>query len=196
MPDLVKLRRFSLAIGVVLFSYVVADLKPDSTAKLLVFSFEVGRPALIPIGLVVASVWSIVRYWHYGIMVEGAPWQHRREILAEAIPVGDTIPTYSARFDDVDRADAFLKQVADLFPRFFGRRTLRQMTLNYGQRVTKYAEKLGQAAEYETTKEGATVTFAVSPEQRAAAWFRDFDFYSPVWVNAVALGAWLASIWF
>ena len=60
-PDLLKLRRFSLALGVVLFSYVVAGFDPvrdtegEATVNLPLVEFKIDNPDYIPIGLVVGG---------------------------------------------------------------------------------------------------------------------------------------------
>lgn len=201
-PDLQKLRRFSLALGVILFSYVVAGFDPvrdadgEATVNLPLVEFKIGNPDYIPIGLVVASVWGLVLFWYYGLMLQRAPWRHRREVLREAKRLNNG-HIYEARFSAEGEALGFLNRLRPLFPRFLNRETLMYVGGVSGRRITKHAEKLGETAEFEQTKEGCSVVFGVSGRQLAVAWFQDFDFYAPIWVNAIALGVWSYSVgWF
>ena len=83
MGALQKLRRFSLAFGVVLFSYVVADfsVKEDPEINISFLVFEIGKPHLIPIGIVLGSAWGALLFWYYGFMVNRSPYRRRKELL-------------------------------------------------------------------------------------------------------------------
>lgn len=194
--QLQKLRRFSLAIGVILFSYVVADLTPvieqeativeKEAATITLFStkFKIGRPDLIPIGLVLASFWGLVRYWYYGPMTELAPWRHRRKIFAKTGKPSDN-GWYALGFTRDAESDDFVILLQRLFPRFINRGLLFEVS-----ETTRSIHRNPASRSSEKKKTGTRVTFNISQRQLAAAWFQDLDFYSPVYVNLFALGFW------
>ncbi len=105
--DLGRLRRFALTAAVLLFTYTVAGIVLEPDAKLTVFGvpFHVARPDLLPIGLACASVWGLVRFYYYGMMLGRSPYRIRRELLDDLLvrptaveigifPRGDTVPMY------------------------------------------------------------------------------------------------------
>ncbi len=178
-----KLRRFSLAVGVILFSYVIAGFRVKEEFELPGFlgAFEIGRPELIPIGLVIASIWGLVRFWYYGLMIELAPWRHRRKIFASAKKVSDE-GSYSIEFTRDSECDNFEIILQRHIPRFANRELLSKttdITVDEPPDISEGIEKV--------KKIGNRLTFNISDRQRAAAWFQDLDFYSPVIVNVIAL---------
>lgn len=186
IPDLQKLRRFSLALGVILFSFAVMGLKPvvtkegETRINLPLIDFRIDKPNLIPIGIALGSAWGMVLYWYYGLMIQRAPWRHRREILSNHKLSSDE--NYSVTFPSEAEADHFLNQLSEIFPRFLNRETITEVGIVRGPVVM------------DDRHEGVHVVFGLSGRQRFAAWFQDFDFYSPIWVNTIALGVWFYSV--
>ena len=100
MPDSEKLRRFSLLMALLLFSYSMAGVHIEQGEKILLLGipFTVSNPELIPLGLVVASVYGLVRFYYYEVMLHATniqcarhctgrrprPWNH----LCQAAPSG------------------------------------------------------------------------------------------------------------
>lgn len=186
-----KLRRFSLAMGVILFSYVVVGLEPVGEAprvRLPFMDFTVKKPDLIPIGLVLASFWGLVRYWYYGLMTELAPWRHRRKALASAKKVSDE-GLYSISFAKDSESADFAILLQRFIPRFINRELRSQISDLEAKSLPDISTGVSSR-----TKVGTRVTFNISQRQLAVAWFQDLDFYSPVIVNVVALGWWFYSV--
>lgn len=78
-PDLEKLRRFSLMVGLLLITYAFAvDFDPSKTISPLGLSMKVTRPELLPIGLVLASLYSSLRFAYYGYVAGMSPSPPRR----------------------------------------------------------------------------------------------------------------------
>lgn len=84
LPDLQKLRRFALAIGLVLLTYSLAAVELDTgePIRLLIVPLKFDRPEWLPIGLVLASLYAAARYWYYGISIREAPWALRFRFLS------------------------------------------------------------------------------------------------------------------
>jgi len=77
-----KLRRFALAVGLVLFTVAIAGVELDSPATIhpLGIPLHVKRPDVLGIGLCLASVYALTRYWLYGFVLTISPIQWRRRI--------------------------------------------------------------------------------------------------------------------
>ena len=80
--DLYKLRRFALAIGLILFLYAIAGVRlADSfTIHPLGIPLVIARPRVFEWGLVIASIYTAVRYWYYGFITATSP-RRMREII-------------------------------------------------------------------------------------------------------------------
>jgi len=77
-----KLRRFALAVGLVLFTVAIAGVELDSPTIIhpLGIPLHVKRPDVLGIGLCLASVYATTRYWFYGFILTTSPIQYRRRI--------------------------------------------------------------------------------------------------------------------
>ncbi|MGA2959800.1 MAG: hypothetical protein ABSF48_29305 [Thermodesulfobacteriota bacterium] len=69
--DLFKIRRFALAIALILIIYSISGVKIDTPAKIqpLGIPLIIERPDLIGLGFVIASVYSIFRFVYYGMLI-------------------------------------------------------------------------------------------------------------------------------
>ncbi len=190
--QLQKLRRFSLVIGVILFSYVVAEFKPikaeaggNPIITTPIVRFEIGKPELIPIGLVVASIWGFVGYWYYGYMVNRSPWRRRKELLERSYAVSDE---YNYGITDLTfpQVEELKKTIEELFPRFLNR-GVRFNEERLGAKKTRHQKSGRSSVEI---RERNSLDFRITERQMLGAWFRDFDYAAPLWVNAAALGFW------
>ena len=79
MPDLEKLRRFSLLAALLLFSYSTAGvhLEQGEMISLLGIPLTVSSPELLPLGLAALSVYGLVRY--LGRIAAPNRWRKRSE---------------------------------------------------------------------------------------------------------------------
>jgi hypothetical protein len=89
-PDVTKLRRFALTVGLLLFTYSLAGVRLETSAKITPFGFPflISRPDLLGIGLVLASVYSAARYWYYALMAGISPARARRRLLVNNLANG------------------------------------------------------------------------------------------------------------
>ena len=112
--DIDRLRRFALFIALIIITYSIAGVKLDAPAKVspLGIPFVVNRPDLLPFGLVLASLYSVVRYIYYGYVVQLSPTQ-ARQLLRRGIPVHT--PTSGISEDD------FAQRIADEVKQYFPR---------------------------------------------------------------------------
>lgn len=176
-PDLQKLRRFALAIALVLISYSLAgvSLKADETIRPLGLPFSVGSPQYLGIGLMLASLYSAIRFYYYGILFGQSPRQHRRRVFDHCkseLQLGLREIASAGRIDDV--------RVMDL-----RRRVLNQLEEAYPKPAA-------------TPKWTAVVTFGrgvpenaqieIPKATRLLGLLSDVDYTAPVWLNLIALG--------
>ena len=106
-PDLGRLRRFSLAVGIVLAVYSSAGvtLDPDRAISLFGLPLKVATPSIITFGLVIASIYGLVRFWYYGVMLTESPGAMRRRHLRHIKRVAEgpgSGPPWTVSFDSID----------------------------------------------------------------------------------------------
>ena len=83
MADIEKLRKLALLGAILLFSFSAAGIQLDADSKATIFGipFKISSPELLPVGLIVLSVYGMVRYYYYAIMLSASPYRQRRDIL-------------------------------------------------------------------------------------------------------------------
>ena len=71
IPDLDKLRRFSLLAALLLFSYSVAGIHliQEGDVSLLGIPLTISSPELLPLGLVALSLYGLAQFYYYGVML-------------------------------------------------------------------------------------------------------------------------------
>ena len=166
MPDIARLRRFALSIGLVLFFYSIAGVKLKTSAdiRLLGFTFEVLRPNLLPVVLILTSAYAAARYWYYGMVVSSSPHQTRKEMLAGTIPTRTLLELSGNTGISVGQIHLLLK-------RFYPR-----MDFN--------SDVLSQAA--------SQLRLALPPIKfwtKLLNGLENLDYTAPVWINALAIAA-------
>jgi hypothetical protein len=82
-PDHLGMRRFSLAMGLLLVGYSIAgiSLEPDPAVSLLGIPFRLSRPQLLPYVLAAATLYGLLRYYYYCILLTRTPYSVRRDLL-------------------------------------------------------------------------------------------------------------------
>lgn len=82
-PDQGRLRRFSLAMGLLLVSYALVGISLESNAVVNLFGipFRLARPQLLPYVLVIASLYGLLRFYYYCVLAIRSPYSARRELL-------------------------------------------------------------------------------------------------------------------
>lgn len=172
-PDLQKLRRFALVIALLLITYVFAGIKlKEGEVSPFGLTFTIDRPELLPIGLVFASLYSIARYWYYGLMRGMNPMKARKCLLSGRTvrPIGAI--TYSSSDDWQTRCSEVQRGILEEVLQYFPNVDIEAEYLNIG---------------FDSEK-GLLLCFTPPKRIRALAWVEDVDYTAPIWLNIGALG--------
>lgn len=187
--ELYRLRRFSLGMGLLVLIWTLAGVSLEQQARIAPFGlpFSVARPDLVPLGLVLATLYGVIRYFYYGLMLGPSPYRIRRDLLDQLTPKTDSnkqkIPMYwgHTHFEstpwhtDRGRIEHLAQEIGRVFPKFAHARVVAKAkdetaVNNVGRDYTIWA---------------AEVTIPV--RCRLAALFQDLDYISPVWFPLLAL---------
>ncbi len=169
-PEIIRLRRFSLAFGLLLVTFSVAGVEIDSPARIapLGIPLVLKRPDLLGIGLTLGSVYGLLRYWYYGILVGLSPRRARNRLENGTLVDGAVTMDGSSSFSIMPgfREEA-KRQVDRYFPTIPGRA---MPQIEVGGDDSGFHIKL-------------TVPFY----SRLLALLYDIDYYAPIWVNLIAI---------
>jgi len=192
VSELNKLRRFALGAGLVLLSYSVAAIRlEDGKASLFGVPFLIGRPEFLPFGLILASVYGLLRYYYYGLMLPpGSPYRHRKDLLSKlqakcrtgkykgSVYFGPSrlCTTPTRQQEEIEKQT---KEIIEAFPKLAGRRVSADVK-QYDQRAYKFDESGKECLAYE-----AEISIPILC--RIAAFLQDIDYTLPIWVNIFAL---------
>lgn len=190
-PDMEKLRRFSLVVALIMLTYSLAGITmlPDSNISVVGLTFKVSRPGLLPIGLVIASFYAMVRFYYYGFMLKKSPYRVRRDILDSLYcndrpySRGKKVPTYmggtnfeaSLRSSDRENAEKYISDFPEVFPKFARGRP--SMKIESGDAYTEDGEDYTWYS----------VKVVIPVRCRLVAIVQDLDYSSPIWLNLVSL---------
>ena len=183
MEDLARIRRFSLLMGVLLISYVLAGIriKPGETFEAYGFSWEILRPELLPIGLALGSLYGLISYTMNAFVFRRSPRRQRASALRSLSKSDRENETwYSESFTAREAVDVFGSRLMELFPPA-RRRDVEVDTVTQhpsemsGLRIPLYSLKVRLP--------DASVRLAR---------VRDVDYLLPVFVNISALAIYLA----
>lgn len=174
VPELEKLRRFCLAIGLILVTYVLAEVKVDAskTVSFAGLPLTILRPELVPIGLLIASAYNAVRFWYYGFTLRRSPRKKRRHILNRFKWEAEGGYVLSVHHTPAEMLE-LESQIREVFPHF--PRT-EPMLVRVPARGTQTAK--------------LTIPFRIT----LAGWFEDIDYAAPVWLNLLAVILALSSL--
>jgi hypothetical protein len=166
-PELEKLRRFCLAIGLILLTVVLAEVKIDES-KAVPFAglpLRILRPELVPVGLLVASGYSALRFWYYGFTLRRSPRKKRRQIL-DHFKTDDEGEYVLAKYHTPGEITELEKQIEEVFPHF--------------PRTRPVLEQFAVGG-------STTAKLRIPVRVVVAGWFEDIDYSSPVWLNLFAV---------
>ncbi len=155
-----KLRRFALSVGLVLFTVAIAGVELESPAILhpLGIPLHVKRPDVLGIGLCIASVYALIRYWLYAFVLTVSPIRMRRRIKrGESLGRLDPSPTI------------FTDQATHLVGRYFP---------SVGRKKTQF--KVGP---YDTPIQDLRIPLRA----HVLTWIENLDYLAPALVNIIAL---------
>ena len=164
-PDLQKLRRFALAIGLILITYGLAGVRfvPGEIVRPLGLPLAISDPGLVPIGLVLASIYSAARFFYYGVLMSDTPKQKRKRHLEAATQnIKSSHPNKELLVRQLDTLDSSYPkgyQVAPIFP-------------------------LDPNSDYGDVKD---VNIDIAYHRRALASLHGIDYWAPVWFNVAAV---------
>jgi|CXWL01.1.fsa_nt_gi hypothetical protein len=189
IPELEKLRRFSLAVGLILISYVIAGIELEAGAKVSVLGlpFTIQRPELLPLSLALASFYGLVRFYYYGFMLAQSPHRHRKDLLhklhgkgTHGTYMGSAFmgpAEYSTTPEISDRAavEAQLNELINAFPKVLNFKPSGKVESNRGIE--------GNGETYVVYSAEVTIPFLC----RIAAAMQDLDYFAPIGVNIVVL---------
>jgi hypothetical protein len=170
--DLEKLRRFCLAIALILITYVLAGVRVDSskTVSLLGLPLTILRPELIPMGLIIASVYATARFWYYGLMLRSSPRKARTRFLAAFQNEPNKRGTYRVILTSERQRDSIQEQFEKVLPQFPRRRA--------ELRRVKVAQQGGE--------DRSGFLLEIPRRILLAAHFEDLDYTCPIWLNVAA----------
>lgn len=193
-PNIEKLRRFSLVVALITLTYSVAgiSLVPDPSISVIGLTFKVSRPSLLLIGLVIASLCAMIRFYYYGFMLEKSPYRVRRDTInslhcydrryiggRKKVPTyfGPTKFTASLWVSDRAKAEAYMATFPEAFPKFaLGARPCTKIKAS--ESYTEDGDSAGMRYD---------VQVVIPIRCRLAAIIQDIDYSSPIWVNLVSL---------
>jgi len=82
-PDIEKLRRFALLAALALIFYSAAGIRLNEGADARIFDipFTISKPDYLPLALILTSIYGMLRYGYYALMLEDSPRVNRKKLL-------------------------------------------------------------------------------------------------------------------
>ncbi len=161
-PDFNKLRRFSLLIALILITYSIVGFDLDAPAKIQPFGIPliIRRPDFLPIGLLLASIYCVIKYIYYGYLVQISP-RRARMLLRKGSPVHT--PTIGISLED------FTEKISN--------------------EVARYFPRIGKIKAKDTTSQGTQCSVKVEVPKIVwvLSLIEDIDYALPVIANALAI---------
>lgn len=187
-PDLERLRRFALGSALVLIAYVAAgvDLEGGASISLFGIPFNIHRPELLPLGLVLASSYSLVRFYYYGFMLSSSPGRNRKDLLhmlhrhgghrkfKGSVILGPVLYSTTPSISDRVVVEEQLREVVKVFPSVWRARP---------QGTVKSHQTEDDGEPYDVYSAEITVPLPC----RVATIFQDLDYSAPIWLNVGSL---------
>lgn len=194
-----KLRRFALIVGLITLTYSVAgiSLRPEAGVSLAGLTFKISRPGLLPVGIVLASLYATLRFYYYGFMLYKSPYSVRRGVLdglycfegpyigRRKIPMYFGPTEFETKLSDEDSCK--IQQYIDTFPDAFPRFARAKPSLQLQQELAQTTE--GDPV----TMHSAKVVIPIAC--RLAAIVQDIDYSLPVWLNLISLCVFFGYTW-
>lgn len=171
-PDLEKLRRFALAIGLVLITYSLAAVELDvgETIHPLGIPLRINDPKSLGIGLMLVSLYAGVSFVMYGTWLTESP-THKRRMYRYYDPQDP----YLVRSGE--ERQRFEERFSALFPRIRGSEA--KVNVTWASNVDDKSDVL--------EVEGFLIPKIVD----RAARLDELNYFAPIWVNVLAVVLWL-----
>lgn len=194
-PDLEKLRRLSLVVGLIVLTYSFAGISIDqkSIISIVGIPFNVAKPQMLPFGLIIVSLYGIISFYYYGFLLKKSPYCVRRDIIDDLIALepkylfGKKVPMYfgpvefetTIGYSTPDKAEEYVNNFPDIFPKFARKRVSVKLSIS-----TSFNEDGDPYATYRAK-------IVIPRRCRVAAIFQDFDYASPILINIFAISAFI-----
>lgn len=163
-----KLRRFALAIGIILFAYSSAGVELKSPAEIapLGIPLVIKNTNFIGIAILTASIYAFLRYLYYSILIGPSPGAVRARLKKGIMPNGSrlSVDASSAAFSKYH--DALHVEFNNAFPR-----------------VKEYEAKIEK---FSFSADGVEVEVKIPWQVEFFCLLADFDYYLPLLVNGFA----------
>ncbi|OGA49108.1 MAG: hypothetical protein A3F74_05885 [Betaproteobacteria bacterium RIFCSPLOWO2_12_FULL_62_58] len=186
-PEISKLRRLSLGLGLIVLLWAAAGVTLDATPSIQTFGLplRISRPDLFPACLAVLAVIAALRYYYYGLMLGTSPYRRRRDLLDGLAPAKGRRPTHMywghTSFEstpwrsEFDKQESLAANLVQSFPKFARARVIAAVTSDSffgddGESHRSYA-----------------VVVTIPIRCRLAALLEDLDYTAPVWFPALAV---------
>jgi hypothetical protein len=178
MPDIEKIRRFSMAAGLILLTYSAAIVKPSTAISFTIFGvvFNIMNPKYISAGIILASLYGLIRFILYGMIIGRSPSKERSHLLTNKEIDG----MHNINLKDKSDIDITMKKLEYAFPSISRE--------NGGIIVREAIEPFGHGR-----KEGLhmvvhySIRFKPTKRTRILSVFHDVDYTAPIWLNVLAL---------
>jgi hypothetical protein len=159
-----KLRRFSLAIGLILIAYSLAGVQLKTPAEIspLGIPLIIRRPVLLDIALLIASIYEALRYYYYAILITPSP-QKRRDNLKKGLSADGLM-------DESRHSNEIVKMLDAGFNTEFP--TMGE----YKARIRSY-----------NRLESPQVAYDIPKQVEILCILENIDYYSPIWVNFLSI---------
>lgn len=194
-PDLVRLRRFTLGMALLLIALATALVNVERPLSLKPFgiSLSVARVNWLVSGIALTVFYGASRFWYYGVLVEESPAYRRKDRLPPKFrwPKGVRIDrgralgkwlrglvgTRVLSLTVLKRGtlDEVLEEATRCFPRFGSKRVIFRKSTDPGS-------------------DSEEVVIVIPWLCRVGARIQDADYTAPIWFNGLALVVWAWSL--
>lgn len=194
--NLQKIRKFALIVGFLLFMFSIAgiSLNKNTETTIIGIPFVINSPDLISYSLILLSIYSVTRYYYYGVMLTDSPYRKRKKFIRSLDLKGLKIRgKYSVYFGPdqlfLDKTDKLKspsleshvqENLTSLFPKVGSSKAIAQLS---SRPVDN--DSLGETKLY--------LHIRIPRSCRLAALVEDTDYFLPITANTIALATWLVN---
>ena len=158
-----------MATGLVTITYFAALVKPASSIVFSVFgiAFNIMNPRYISIGIILASVYGLIRYVLYGIIIGRTPNKARKLLLANKM---DDDGYYEIQTDSKEGIDDIFRKLEYVFP-----------SISKDDGGIKIANYIGSPFRNEKINFVFGVKFKPNRKSKLLEFCHDIDYTAPIW---------------
>ncbi len=167
--DLIKIRRFALTFGVILFTYILAGVELIIPAKItpLGIPLLIRSPDFILIGILFATIYGTLRFIYFYVICDvSTPRKARKNLANGKLADGS---------QSAESMGAFInKAIIDI------NRYLPTIKSDMTDKITAH-EHMGDNSRWRFT--GIDIT----NKMKIIGFIRDVDYYLPIWFNSIVM---------